>query len=71
MHIPNTTNIVDPAELIPSAAAAALLHIEPATLVMWRHRKKGPAFVKIGRGAFYTRQALREYISKRIVPEGR
>ena len=39
-----TTNM----RLINNAQAAALLGIAPNTLKFWRHRGRGPAFVKLG-----------------------
>lgn len=35
-------------DLLTSAETAALLSIKPNTLEIWRHKGRGPAFVKMG-----------------------
>jgi hypothetical protein len=49
-------------ELIASARAAQLLCQQPQTLAKWRHEKRGPAFYKVGRYAFYAGRDLRKFV---------
>jgi predicted site-specific integrase-resolvase len=53
---------IEPEELIPSAGVAELLGVRPQTLVQWRHEGRGPAFLKIGRLAYYRRQDVTAYL---------
>lgn len=36
------------ADLLTNEQAAALLGVKPNTLKVWRHKGKGPAFIKLG-----------------------
>jgi hypothetical protein len=38
--------------------AAALLDVKPSTLSNWRHRRKGPAFLKRGNRVRYKKRVL-------------
>jgi hypothetical protein len=54
---------VDPAELVPDAAAAGALHQQRSTLASWRATGRGPRFYKIGRSVFYDPRDLREWLA--------
>lgn len=41
------TNYANPNRMLSNAEAALLLGIAPNTLKFWRHRGKGPAFIKL------------------------
>jgi hypothetical protein len=57
--------------LVTEADAARELHVKPATLAVWRHRREGPAFVRVGKLIFYTPSALNTYVaSRRVQPPG-
>jgi hypothetical protein len=42
--------------------AAARLGLKVATLRAWRHRSKGPAFVRLGRAVRYLSTDLEEFL---------
>ena len=47
--------------------AAAFLHLQPATLKIWRSRRYGPSFLKIGRKVFYRQSVLEDWLKCRVV----
>jgi Helix-turn-helix domain len=53
--------------LIPTDEAAAILKVMPKTLVQWRVRRQGPAYVKIGCYVFYRPSDIRAYVKSRVV----
>jgi Helix-turn-helix domain len=50
------------AESLTEADAAAWLGLKVATLRAWRHRSKGPAFVRLGRAVGYLSTDLDEFL---------
>jgi len=51
---------------------AKVLGIAVQTLRNWRHQRKGPKYIKMGRSVRYQQDDLQEYIDrKRIDPEKR
>jgi len=56
--------------LLTQEQAASALGLKPPTLAMWRHQKKGPAYVKIGRSAFYRQSALTAWLeAQSVIPQ--
>jgi hypothetical protein len=53
---------IDPDELVPSDEAARKIHQRPETLTAWRHERRGPAYVKIGRKVFYRRNDIAAWL---------
>ncbi len=52
--------------------ASKFLNVAVQTLRNWRHRRKGPVYVKLGRSVRYLLADLENYIQgRRINPEGR
>ena len=52
--------------------AARLLGIAVQTLRNWRHQRRGPAYVKMGRSVRYQLKDIQDYLDKRkIDPEGK
>jgi hypothetical protein len=50
--------------------AAERIGKKPQTLRNWRHLRKGPPYIRIGRSIVYLESDLREYMEKhRIDPE--
>lgn len=47
--------------------AAAMLGLSVATLRLWRHRKKGPAFLRLGRAIRYRRADVERFMCQCIV----
>lgn len=47
--------------------AAKYLGFSPITLAIWRHKKIGPDYVKLGRKVGYTQEQLDAFIEKGIV----
>jgi|SRR6185312_12689650 len=47
--------------------AAAMLGLSVATLRLWRHRKKGPAFLRLGRAVRYRRADVEHFMCQCIV----
>lgn len=58
-------------EWLTSAEAAKRLGIRPGTLVVWRQRGIGPAYVRCGGAIRYRESDLEAYLAKQTVPEGR
>lgn len=59
----------DPDQYYESDDAAVRLGQRPATLIAWRHQRKGPAYTRIGRKIFYRGADLIAYVaSQRINP---
>jgi len=46
-----------------TTAAAAYLGLRPNTLEIWRHKKRGPKFYKIGRCVVYDQDDLEAYVA--------
>jgi excisionase family DNA binding protein len=57
---------VDPDELIPNDEAARILGVKPQTPVMWRHEKRGPAYLKVGRLVYYRRADIARWLAAQI-----
>ena len=51
-----------PREPLTEADAACRLGLKVATLRAWRHRGKGPAFVRLGRAVRYLSNDLDEFL---------
>lgn len=62
------TETVNLNDLLDNEQTAALLGIKPNTLEIWRHKGKGPRFVKLGRAAQapvrYQRSAVAEWVEQ-------
>lgn len=52
-------------DLLTEDEAAGLFRLAPVTLRNWRSLRRGPAHVKIGRRAFYRREAISKWVSSR------
>ncbi|CAB4125108.1 Helix-turn-helix domain containing protein [uncultured Caudovirales phage] len=46
---------------------SALLSLTKETLREWRRLKQGPSFVRIGKGVFYRRQDVQDWINGNVV----
>jgi transposase len=57
--------------LLTSAETAARLGIRPRTLIVWRQRAIGPAYVRSGGVIRYRECDVEAYLRKQTVPEGR
>lgn len=53
-------------ELLNTERAAIFLDVRPATLVAWRHRRVGPAFLLVGRLIRYREADLRAWLESRV-----
>jgi len=63
---------IDPNELVSETEAAKLIRQRPATLTAWRHEKRGPPYVKVGRRVLYHRVDIAIWLrTQRRDPEGR
>ncbi len=51
--------------------AADLLAVKVATLRAWRHNKKGPAFLKLGRAVRYAKDDMDRFIASSRVDTNR
>lgn len=55
--------------MLSNAQAASLLGIAPSTLKLWRHKNRGPQFVKLGdspqSGVVYDEVDVRAFIESR------
>ncbi|GAB0057340.1 hypothetical protein SIID45300_01667 [Candidatus Magnetaquicoccaceae bacterium FCR-1] len=59
--------MVDFSQLMTTEEAAAYLQLHASTLVMWRVKKTGPKFIKIGKNVRYTQAHLNEWLQSRVV----
>jgi hypothetical protein len=49
--------------LLNEEITAAVIGVEPSTLATWRSQGKGPDYVKLGKGVFYTANALAAWVN--------
>lgn len=56
-----------PAKKLTTKEAAEFLGVQPNTLEIWRCRKKGPKYSKIGSRVLYDINALEEYFASQNV----
>lgn len=55
-------------DLLSPREAAAMLHMAPATLAIWRCRKRYPLpYVKVGRKVLYRRSDLNAFLARNRV----
>ena len=52
---------------LTEAEAAKLLNVAPATLRNWRHRRKGPRYVKYSKHIYYLPEGITDYLRSCIV----
>ena len=52
---------------ITEIEAAAMLGLSVATLRMWRHRGRGPTFVRFGRAVRYLTSELDDFVRRSTV----
>lgn len=62
---------LDKDELLPDATTAKILGISKGTLPVWRHKGKGPRYVKIGSRVRYRYRDLLAYIEQHSVEENK
>ena len=55
----------DAPDLLNTEEAARYLRLSPGTLIVWRSRRQGPPYVKIGGRVFYLPAELDAFISHR------
>lgn len=53
--------------LVTQAELGELLAVTKETLREWRRLKQGPSFVRIGKGVFYRRQDVTNWIDGNVV----
>ena len=59
----------DSSELVSDLKACEVLGLKAQTLRNWRHQRKGPPYIKLGRAIRYDLRDLRKFAEKRrIVP---
>lgn len=59
-------------DLLTETEAGEYLKSKPATLQWWRHKGRGPKYVKMGRHVYYQMNHLEEYKASQVVtPEAR
>jgi predicted DNA-binding transcriptional regulator AlpA len=47
--------------------AATIIGVKPTTLAMWRHKGKGPRYLKIGRSCFYRESDIEAWLDQQAV----
>lgn len=50
--------------LVAPAVLANALEVSEGTLANWRAKKKGPAWVRVGRKVMYRQEAVREWLKR-------
>ena len=53
--------------LLNQESAAALIGVKPLTLATWRHKGRGPPFIKVGRNAFYKATDIERWLNEQAV----
>ena len=53
--------------ILTTEEVAGSLEVTEHTLAMWRAEGKGPHFVRLGRGVFYRRADVQDWIDKSVV----
>jgi len=49
--------------------AAAMIGVKPTTLATWRHKGRGPRYLKVGRSCFYLPSDIETWLdAQAIVP---
>jgi predicted DNA-binding transcriptional regulator AlpA len=56
--------------LITTKIAADLLGRHPAVLADWRHQKRGPRYIKIGKSIRYRMSDLENWVDRHTVDPG-
>ena len=54
--------------LLTNEEAASYLRLRPQTLRVWRYKRKGPQFLKIGNKVCYRRDDLDRWLESRVRP---
>ena len=54
--------------LLSESELAAIIQVKPHTLAVWRVRKRGPAFVRLGKRVFYRRTDVENWIAAQCNP---
>jgi predicted DNA-binding transcriptional regulator AlpA len=47
--------------------AAVIIGVKPSTLAMWRHKGRGPRYLKIGRSCFYLESDIEAWLDAQAV----
>jgi predicted DNA-binding transcriptional regulator AlpA len=47
--------------------AAAIIGVKPTTLAMWRHKGRGPRYLKVGRSCFYRESDIESWFDAQAV----
>lgn len=53
--------------LLKQDVAAQFLGVTPHTLETWRHKRKGPPYIKVGRLVYYRESALAGWLDEHTV----
>jgi predicted DNA-binding transcriptional regulator AlpA len=55
---------------ITQEEAATIIGVKPTTLAMWRHKGKGPRYIKVGRSCFYRESDIDAWLdSQCVIPQ--
>lgn len=54
-------------DLLTTKQAADTLRTTVATLADWRHRRRGPRYLKIGRKVLYRMEDLSAYLAEHVI----
>ncbi len=57
--------------LLNEREASRFLAVKPTTLQQWRHRAKGPAYVKLEGSIRYKMEDLLRYLDQQLIEHGR
>lgn len=61
--------VYQPSDLLTDPETTSLLRLAPGTMALWRHKCRGPAYIKIGRSVRYKYSDILEYLAnQRITP---
>jgi hypothetical protein len=68
---PRSKQLRDSFGVLSPADLSALIGVDERTLAVWRMRRRGPDFVRLGRAVFYRRADILAWIELNVSPTDR
>jgi hypothetical protein len=72
MHlIVDEIEVAMPEVLLTGPEPAQLLRVSPLTMILWRYKKIGPAYIKLGsRSIRYSRRSIEKFLADKTITPG-
>ena len=65
------SHLRDRLDIFSETDLCALVNVDTRTATVWRSKKWGPDFVKLGRAVFYRRKDVEDWIAMNVIPMDR